>query len=125
MAEPVVVLVGHCGFDAGSLEKAVRTAIPEARIERADDAAALQALEGDAHLLLINRVLERGFATSEGIDLIRALAANGPAAMLISNYADAQQEAEQAGALPGFGKSDIQSEETLDLLRRSMIERRH
>jgi hypothetical protein len=117
---PLVVLVGHCGFDAGSLEKAVRSAIPEARVERANDAAGLHALADSAHLLLVNRVLERGFATEHGVDLIRGLDRDGPRAMLISNYADAQQEAKEAGALPGFGKSDLRSDETAELLRRGV-----
>ena len=37
--------------------------------------------------------------------------------MLVSNYPDAQQEAQAAGAVPGFGKAQVSSPETLDLLR--------
>jgi hypothetical protein len=37
--------------------------------------------------------------------------------MLVSNYADAQQQAETAGALPGFGKSSLRTPETRERLR--------
>ncbi len=64
-----VVLVGHCGFDASSLARIVREAIPGAVVERADSDAELDA-HGDAALLLVNRVLDGGFAASDGVELI-------------------------------------------------------
>ena len=49
-----------------------------------------------------------------GIDLIQAMADRGNTSpsMLVSNYAEAQQAAEAAGALPGFGKSQVADPET-------------
>lgn len=66
-------------------------------------------------LLLVNRVLEPGFAEdSSGIALIRKLAAlpNPPRMILVSNYEDAQAQAVEAGALPGFGKAQLGKPET-------------
>lgn len=75
-----------------------------------NDQAELDQLIGPDTLLLVNRVLDGRFDVGgSGIELIRQIAAQaGPIPlMLISNYKDAQQQAEEAGALPGFGKSQI------------------
>ena len=105
-----VALVGHCGFDSGSLSRFAQQLFPQAEVVRVNDQAALDRVaEADA-LLLVNRVLDGRFdAGGSGIDLIRTLAAgpDAPAMMLVSNYDDAQQQAQEAGALPGFGKSHI------------------
>ncbi|MCH7799483.1 MAG: hypothetical protein IID28_13730 [Planctomycetes bacterium] len=106
---PTFVLVGHCWADRIGLKSAVKRAVRGARVERADTMAALQKhLDGGA-VFLVNRVLGGGFRTGNGVELIQDLARDGvtPAMILISNYADAQAEAEAAGALPGFGKSQL------------------
>lgn len=106
-----VVLVGHCGFDASSLTRIVREAIPGAVVERADSDAELDAL-GDAALLLVNRVLDGGFAASDGVELIARVRGEGGRArcMLISNYEEAQRRAVGVGAAMGFGKSASKSD---------------
>lgn len=113
---PRIILVGHCGPDAYSLRSAVARAVPGAAVTFANDDAELRAALPTADLLLINRLLEGNYAFSTGVELLRAIAAAGssgkPAAMLISNYADAQAEAAAAGASPGFGKRDLYSDET-------------
>ena len=61
-------------------------------------------------MLLINRVLDGRFsAGGSGIDMIESIAKQDDASpvMLISNYEESQQQAEAAGALPGFGKSQV------------------
>lgn len=114
-----VVLVGHCGPDMFMLRGAVKRALPGATIQSADDAAQLAGLLQPGVLLLVNRVLDGGFETESGIELIRSLVHRHPGirAMLISNYPEAQQQAVEAGACPGFGKRDINSENTVTLLR--------
>lgn len=117
-----VLLVGHCGPDAHMLSSAVGRAAPGARVETANDAKRLEALLPEASLLLVNRVLGSDLGGS-GLDLIRSLKdRNGraPAAMLVSNYEDAQREAEQAGARPGFGKASVMSEETRKRIRAAL-----
>jgi len=104
-----VVLVGHCGFDQSSISRAVSAALPSATIQSANDSAALDAYAGPQTLFLVNRVLDGRFTTGSGVDLIADLAGRDdrPRMMLISNYPDAQAKAVEAGALPGFGKSDL------------------
>lgn len=118
---PRIILVGHCGPDARYLQTIVERAIPGARVERVDDEKDVAPAAAGATLLLINRALDGHFSAKTGIDLIRTLTASPtgdrPALMLISNVDDAQSEAQSAGALPGFGKSNAYSEEATARLR--------
>lgn len=118
---PLIVLVGHCGPDSFMLRNVAQRAVPGARVESADDRESLQAAAADADLLLVNRVLDTDVGYASGIDLIRDLSPNARAAMmLISNYPDAQTQAEAAGAVPGFGKRDAYAEETAERIRRAV-----
>jgi ActR/RegA family two-component response regulator len=115
----LIGLVGHCGPDAYMLRSAVKYAVPGADVKMLnDDESVLGAIEAGATLLLVNRVLDGGFEGSEGVELIRAFKASHPdvRTMLISNYADAQASAQAAGALEGFGKSEIGSARMKQLL---------
>ncbi len=105
-----VLLVGHCGPDTWALKSWVERTLKDLPVQTVSDEADLEHADGDT-LLLINRVLDGGFDEDEGVDLIRRLneRPNPPLMMLVSNYADAQGDAEDAGALPGFGKSDLGS----------------
>ncbi len=118
---PTFVLVGHCWADRIGLRSAVKRAVRSARIERADDLPALRNHLGSGAVLLINRVLGGGFDTGSGVELIRLLAETGDAesAILISNHANAQDEAAAAGAQPGFGKSQLRDQATEQLLRQA------
>lgn len=105
-----VYLVGHCSPDSSYLSLAVRSITPECEISRVNDESTLStALKDGADLLLINRQLDGDFAAFSGIDLIARCRQNHPNVkfMLISNYADAQAQALAAGAVPGFGKSEL------------------
>ncbi len=120
-AGAVFVLVGHCWADRFGLKAAVKRAVPAARIEKANDMGALRAHLDSGTVLLVNRVLDGGFETDSGVELIRLLAQTGdlPVAVLISDHADAQVDAEVAGAMAGFGKSQLRDETALDRLRRA------
>jgi two-component system, chemotaxis family, chemotaxis protein CheY len=122
MAESLIVLVGHCGPDSYALRSAVGRAAPGARVVSADDSASLAAHLPNADLLLVNRLLEGGtFQTHSGIELIASLTATAATpCMLISNLADAQAEAEAAGALPGFGKAQMYSDEARERIRTAL-----
>ncbi len=108
-----VLLVGHCLPDSFSLKRALKRAAPEADATRVNSRADLEAHLADASLLLVNRVLDGRFGVASGVDLIRELReANGGAAVpmiLVSNFEDAQAEATEAGAQPGFGKNDLRT----------------
>ena len=109
---PRVLDVGQCGYDHGSIARHLKSQYG-AEVTAADSTGqALVSLRaGPFDLVLINRIFD-GDGTP-GLDLIRSMKADpGLAAtpvMLVSNYPEAQAEAKQLGALPGFGKGDIQA----------------
>ncbi len=110
-----VLAIGNCSYDHGNLSAAIRKHF-DAEIRAASDAdEALEALAaGSFDLVLVNRVLEND--RTSGIDLVRRIK-NDPQlgevpVMLVSNFADAQAQAVEAGALPGFGKKALDSPET-------------
>lgn len=118
-----VALVGHCGFDSGSLSRLAGQIAPQAEVVRVNDQQTLDTISGPGTLLLVNRVLDGRFdAGGSGVDLIRTYASDeaGSAAMLVSNYADAQEQAVEAGAMPGFGKSQIGDAATIERLKDSL-----
>jgi CheY-like chemotaxis protein len=128
MGETRVALVGHCGPDAYALRAAVRSALPGSDVQMISDASALEAYLEGADVLLVNRVLDGDFEDASGIDLIRRLAAkpdtSRPSVMLISNFPEAQAEAAQAGAMPGFGKKQMYSAEMRKHLEAAIAARR-
>ena len=115
---PKIILVGHCGPDVAMLTGAVRRHVPGASIERINSASQLDEASGGA-VLLVNRVLDGAFPTTEGIEFIRTLMARDAStkAMLVSNFEDAQADAVAAGATPGFGKRDLYAASTGERLR--------
>lgn len=104
-----VALVGHCGADSAGLTRLVNSALPGASVVKINDRETLESRLSHHTLLLVNRGLDGDFGVENGVELIRELrtATGGPTAMLISNYSDAQREAQAAGAMPGFGKSQV------------------
>ena len=104
-----VALVGHCGFDSGSLKQLARQALPDAEVLMVNHQSDLDAAARPDTLLWINRQLDGRFDAADSLDMIRQLAAQPqpPQIMLVSNYPDAQDAAVQAGAMPGFGKNDL------------------
>jgi CheY-like chemotaxis protein len=110
-----VLSVGNCGYDNRAIKALIETHFPATVIAVDNLAQTLEQLRSDTyHLVLVNRVLERD--RSEGLDVIRHLKShpelNNLPVMMITNFPDHQQLAQQAGALEGFGKSSLQSEET-------------
>jgi DNA-binding response OmpR family regulator len=70
-------------------------------------------------LVLVNRILDANGA--EGLDFITELKkdlvlANTPV-MLVSNYQSAQEKALARGALPGFGKAQLDEPGTVERLK--------
>ena len=113
-----VGLVGHCMADSARLEGFIKTTLGgDSDVVRIMSDTDLR--EASCDLLLVNRVLDGRFSSPNGVSLIRQLRREGrdANAMLISNFPEAQAEAEQAGAEPGFGKRQIGSEEAGELLR--------
>jgi hypothetical protein len=120
-----VLLVGHCGPDSSYLRMAIRKADASAEVLMADDPQELTShLTGDVDLVLFNRELGYGFEEPLGVDVIRKLKATMPRqkTMLVSNYPDAQRDAEVAGALPGFGKREIGTPRVTKLLQDALAD---
>lgn len=118
-----VALVGHCGPDSSFLRIAVSRAAKEIKVLSADDSQSLQrVLDDGVDLLLLNRQLDFGFDVEEGVDIIRKLRPHYPGVkmMLVSNYPDAQAAAVAEGALPGFGKRELNTPKVAEMIREAL-----
>jgi hypothetical protein len=121
-----VALIGHCGPDSWMLKGAASRALPGAVIAMINDGRGVMEQAMSADLLLINRVLDGDFEDESGIELIGRLAAmkeRTASLMLISNFADSQQQATAAGAMPGFGKSNAGSSAAAKLMQSAVMRR--
>ena len=116
-----IVLVGHCGIDGPRLQEEIGAKISDAKVTRVNsDADLKRACESPDALLLVNRD-PVGF-DYDGLTIIRDIC-RGPTrakVMLVSDYEDAQSEAQNLGALPGFGKSEIGSDALVDRIKHAI-----
>jgi DNA-binding NarL/FixJ family response regulator len=118
---PRILDVGQGGIDGPRLRRLLTTEL-HATVDRADTKT--QALAFAAKhaysLVLVNRILNAD--RSPGLDIIAALKTSHPdlKTMLVSDQPDAQQQAAALGAVPGFGKSNLESEDTVNLLRNAL-----
>lgn len=118
-----VALVGHCGPDSSFLRIAVSRAAKEIKVLSADDSQSLQrVLDDGVDLLLFNRQLDFGFDVEEGVEIIRKLRPHYPNVkmMLVSNYPDAQAAAVAEGAMPGFGKRELNTPKVAEMIREAL-----
>ena len=118
-----VALVGHCGPDSSYLRIAVSRVGKDVQVLSADDGRELNnVLEQGVDLLLLNRQLDFGFDEDEGVAIIRKLRPAYPNVkmMLVSNYPDAQAAAVAEGALPGFGKRELNSPKVAEMIREAL-----
>jgi hypothetical protein len=117
-----ILLVGHCVPDMYMLRSKMQQLFPDAVVDSCRSQSELDAKSNSKSLLLVNRVLDGMFDTDGGIELIGKLAQadDAPKMMLISNFPESQEEAVNVGALVGFGKSQMGSEQTEDKLRKAM-----
>ena len=107
-----VLSVGQCGFDSPAIARVVRRALGADVIRAHTFPEAMAALRSTpVDLVLVNRVTDAD--GTSGLDLIRQIVGDpafaGVPVMLVSDYAEAQQNAVATGAAPGFGKSDFRS----------------
>ncbi len=115
-----VVLVGHCGPDAWMLKSMLGRAAPGHAIEMVNAAGELEAILDSAALLVVNRVLDGRFPSDSGVGLIESISGRDgrkPPMILVSNLSDAQEQGEQAGAQPGFGKNALYDDESIERVR--------
>src|SRR4051794_20273651 len=103
-----VVLVGHCNFDGPRLQQEIQSMPEELEVLRVNDEADLREVcEEGENLLLVNRE-PVGF-DEDGVDIVCDVCEQYPdqCVMLVSDFDDAQEQAVEAGAMPGFGKRDM------------------
>lgn len=115
-----VLNVGQCGFDHGTIARFLGRDFGADVVDARTPKEAVELLRGESYdLVLVNRVSDAD--GSSGLDLIQTLKADPALAavpvMLVSNYPDAQAQAEALGALPGFGKAEISKTKAQERLR--------
>jgi two-component system, chemotaxis family, chemotaxis protein CheY len=115
-----VLSVGQCSADHSSISHYLSRHFGAETVPVATADAALQHLGRERFdLVLVNRVFD--YTNESGVSFIKKLRADAAGknvpVMLVSNYADAQAKAVEAGALEGFGKSELGDETMLDRLR--------
>lgn len=114
-----VLDVGNCDPDHRTLTTMLKSNF-DVQVTRVHGLAdALSALEnGSFDLVLVNRLMDRD--GSPGIDIIRTIKRDCRfhelPVMMITNFSEHQQQAVEAGALPGFGKAQVHAAETRALL---------
>jgi response regulator RpfG family c-di-GMP phosphodiesterase len=119
-----VISVGQCGYDNSRIRSLIRSIDSTVEIKETDShQETMEVLTslGEAALVLVNRVFDMD--GSSGMDLISQLKSKesefaGIPVMLVSNYEKSQAEAIANGAIPGFGKSELQSVETRQKMNR-------
>ena len=115
--QPKILSVGQCGFDGPAIAKQLRGDLGASVVNAESRSEALDVLETqDFDLILVNRVFDA--TGEEGLDLIRDVSGRGgPPVMMVSNYTDAQDAAEKAGGVRGFGKKQLGSAAVADAVR--------
>lgn len=115
-----VLSVGQCAADHTAISWTLRQKFDVELVPAKSRAEAIRKLEaGNMALVLVNRLLDAD--GSAGIDVIKEIKSNpklqATPVMLVSNYADAQAEAVEAGAIDGFGKGSLGDPDTLERVR--------
>ncbi len=114
-----VLSVGQCMLDHSAISRVLEAQF-SAVVDYAPDVDSALAVmrEQPYALVLVNRILDQ--TLEEGTDLIRKAKQDDQLRalpiMLVSNFEAAQQEAAALGAVPGFGKADLEAPATRDLL---------
>lgn len=119
-----VLNVGQCNPDHSSISSFLNENF-DVSISAAEshEQALRLAKEDSFDLILINRIYDA--TGTEGLETIKDLKSDEvtsqTAIMLVSNYEDAQAQAVEMGALPGFGKAALTNEETLKRVQAVLI----
>lgn len=121
MAQPRVLSLGQCWPDQRRVAQQLMAGfrvevVAGSTVEEARSLLRSQAFD----LVLVNRIFD--LDGSSGLGFIRSLKEDPSLAsvpvMLVSNLKEAQAEAIAAGALPGFGKAELDAPQTRERLAR-------
>ena len=114
-----VLDVGQCDADHASISRLILEGFDAEVVRAHSDVEVMGALSSDHFdLVLINRKMDRDH--SDGIDIIHQIKSDPTvkdvAVMLVTNFADHQALAIEAGAIPGFGKAELRDSGTREKL---------
>ena len=114
-----VLSVGNCGFDNSSLRALVHGDFAAELATASDWSDTIAQLKAHQFaLVIVNRKLDAD--GGDGLDIIRELRQTAEyqhvPVMLLSNYPEYQTKAVELGAVLGFGKSNLHSNEARELL---------
>jgi CheY-like chemotaxis protein len=116
-----VLDVGQCQMDHGALRRLIEGEFAaDVTLAHSAEQALAQLRSRQFDLVLVNRKLDADY--SDGLEIIKLIKADpdlaGVNVMLVTNYAEHQEQAVAAGAAPGFGKSELTEPATIDRLKR-------
>ncbi|MCH2125174.1 MAG: response regulator [Pirellulaceae bacterium] len=114
-----VLDIGNCSPDHASIRSLLDTSFGAQVVQAHGLEDALEQLANQSFaLILVNRKLDRDY--SDGLDVIKEIKACEKFAempiMMITNFAEHQAKAVEAGALEGFGKLELASQATQEKL---------
>jgi CheY-like chemotaxis protein len=117
-----VLSAGQCNFDATQIRGLLEPL--GAKVEECSSASECKerVKESRYDLILLNRIFDK--TGESGTDLIETLKTLSQSTiMLVSNYPEFQNQAQELGAVEGFGKQDIGSPEVQERLRKLLNEK--
>lgn len=115
-----VLDVGNCGPDHVALIEVLEANFDVEVVQAHGMVDALTQLRSSSFdLVTVNRLMDRD--GSPGLDIIRKMK-SAPALMatpvlMVTNFAQHQETAQRAGAVPGFGKDALRDPKTIEELR--------
>jgi CheY-like chemotaxis protein len=120
MGKKRVLNVGQCAADNWSIARTLTTHFEADVVPAATAREALDRLRQEKFdLVLVNRLFDADGGS--GIEFVKQAKGDDKLretpVMLVSNHADAQREAIEAGAVQGFGKAALDEPEMLETLR--------
>ena len=120
-----VLSVGQCHPDGTALQTFLeQTFAVDVESAGTADEAMSSLHNGPFDLVLVNRIFDAD--GESGLELIHAIKADSGVrtvpVMLISNHADAQEQAVTAGAEPGFGKAQVGTPESIARLEKLLAD---
>lgn len=116
-----VLDVGNCAPDHAAIRRMLEGEFAAEVVQAHGAEDTLETLRGEPFdLVLVNRRLDRDYG--DGMEIVKQIKAHPVLSrlpvMLVSNYPEHQEKAVQAGAEPGFGKSELLSAETREKLKK-------
>ena len=116
-----VLDVGQCNPDHAAIRRLLERSFQAHVVRTHELLDTLQALREQAYdLILINRKLDIDY--SDGMDILQELKANPELSaipvMLVTNFPEYQAQAVEAGAVPGFGKDELNQPQTVEKLKK-------